>query len=66
MTYKEFEIVKTLVDKDYTPANSVGTIIHIFSKPKVAYMVEFTDSNGETLDDPIYLPEEIVSISGDK
>ena len=59
MKFQELDCVKTLVQKDYTPKDSTGTIVCAFAAPREAYMVEFADSDGETLDTPIYLPEEL-------
>jgi len=59
MKFQELDAVRTLVKKDYTPASSVGTIVCALNDPREAYMVEFVNSEGETLDTPIYLPDEL-------
>ncbi|MDR1033154.1 MAG: DUF4926 domain-containing protein [Bifidobacteriaceae bacterium] len=59
MKFQEIDGVRTLVKKDYTPTGSVGTIVCAFTNPNEAYMVEFANEYGETLDLPIYLPEEL-------
>jgi hypothetical protein len=61
MKFHELDVVKTLVTKDSTPSKSIGTIVHAFVEPREAYMVEFVNSDGETLDTPIYLPDELAA-----
>jgi hypothetical protein len=61
MKFQDLETVKTIVSKGKIPAGSIGTIICVFDKPNEAYMVEFCYSTGEPVDDPIYLPDEIIS-----
>jgi len=46
-----FDVV-ALVDarrEDGLPAGAVGTIVHIFDKPRPAYEVEFADNDGVTI-----------------
>jgi hypothetical protein len=59
MKFQELDGVKTLVRKDSTPIGSVGTVVCVFDNPHEAYMVEFINAGGETLDSPIYLPDEL-------
>jgi len=59
MKFQELEAVRTLVAKDYTPSGSIGTIVCVLDNPREAYMVEFVDPDGETLDTPIYLHDEL-------
>jgi hypothetical protein len=48
---KLFDVVKLVSDRpeDSLAAGSVGTIVHVFDKPDLAYEVEFADANGRTL-----------------
>jgi len=62
MKFQELDGVITLVQKDYTPIGSTGTIVCVFNDPREAYMVEFVNTDGETLDSPIYLPGELKKI----
>lgn len=57
--FKELDVVRTLISKKATPKGFVGTIVCVFDDPREAYMVEFVDSDGETIDTPIYLPDEL-------
>ncbi|MDR0356146.1 MAG: DUF4926 domain-containing protein [Deltaproteobacteria bacterium] len=59
MKFKELDPVKALVQKDFTPKGSIGAIVCAFTHHNKAYMVEFFNKYGETLDTPIYLPEEL-------
>jgi len=45
------DVVELAVDlpDEGLAAGSVGTVIHVFDKPDLAYEVEFTDENGKTL-----------------
>jgi hypothetical protein len=60
MKFNEYDVVKTLVDKDSVPAGTVGTIVCVFTDPREAYMVELADGDGRTLDTPIYQPDELI------
>ncbi len=56
-----FDVV-TLVDakrEDGLPPGAVGTIVHIFDKPRRAYEVEFVDDDGVTIATATLLPEQI-------
>jgi Domain of unknown function (DUF4926) len=56
-----FDVV-ALVDPrpdDALPAGAVGTIVHIFDKPRRAYEVEFVDDDGVTIATATLLPEQI-------
>jgi hypothetical protein len=54
--------VVALVDprpEDGLAAGAVGTIVHIFDRPRRAYEVEFVDDDGMTVATATLLPEQI-------
>lgn len=63
--YQELDVVTTLVDVPAdgedaaVRAGDVGAIVHIATRPNLAYMVEFVDDDGVTLAMPFLLPEQI-------
>ena len=59
--FEDLEAVRTLVARGKIPAGSAGTIICVFTVPEEAYIVEFVKENGEPIDDPTYLPDELES-----
>jgi hypothetical protein len=62
MKFHDLDVVRTIVAKDYTLAGSVGTVVCVLDNPHEAYIVEFVNDDGETLDSPIYLPEELEGV----
>lgn len=46
--YKEFDVVSLLQQRGSIPAGSLGAIIHVFDESH--FLVEFVDSNVETID----------------
>ena len=47
----ELDIVKAKRDlSKYVLKDCIGTIVTVYDKPKLAYEVEFVDSDGETID----------------
>lgn len=50
MTFKEHEMVKLKRNIDSMPAGSIGTIVFVHHDPRVAYIIEFLDTDGNTLD----------------
>jgi hypothetical protein len=38
----------------------IGTIVHVFTEPKLAYEVEFSDNTGRTVVQLPLLPDQIV------
>lgn len=42
------EVVHDLPDEKVT-AGMVGTIVHVFHEPRLAYEVEFSDTDGQTV-----------------
>ncbi|MFC4149622.1 DUF4926 domain-containing protein [Micromonospora mangrovi] len=52
------ELTRELPDEGLA-AGSVGTIVHVFTKPRDAYEVEFTDGDGRTLASLALTPDQI-------
>ncbi|PJZ75673.1 DUF4926 domain-containing protein [Leptospira neocaledonica] len=50
MAFKEYEMVKLKRNIGSMPAGSVGTIVFVHHDPRVAYIMEFLDADGNTLD----------------
>jgi hypothetical protein len=46
--YDVVEVVNGLPDDKLT-AGMVGTIVHVFHEPRLAYEVEFSDTDGQTV-----------------
>lgn len=46
--FQELQCVTLRTDHGCAPAGTVGTIVHIFTRPSVAYLIEFCDDEGET------------------
>jgi Domain of unknown function (DUF4926) len=46
--YDVVEVVNDLPDEKLT-AGMVGTIVHVFDEPRLAYEVEFSDADGQTV-----------------
>jgi hypothetical protein len=46
--YDVVEVVNDLPDEKLT-AGMVGTIVHVFHEPRLAYEVEFSDADGQTV-----------------
>ncbi|MFF5176202.1 DUF4926 domain-containing protein [Micromonospora sp. NPDC000089] len=41
------------------PAGAIGTVVHIFERPNLAYEVEFVDEDGSTISMVALTPEKI-------
>ena len=64
MKFEELDVVKTLIefpDKGIEKGE-VGTIVHIFSIPNEAYLVEFINKDGSTKAEFPILPENIILV----
>jgi hypothetical protein len=61
--FKEFDAVtlKSSVEGSVVQPGSVGVVVHIHSAPRLAYLVEFCNEEGETLDLVSLLPGQIES-----
>ncbi len=59
--FNEFDVVvlKQAVADSAIPVGSRGTIVHTHTTPNLAYMVEFCNEQGETLDLVSLLPGQI-------
>jgi hypothetical protein len=56
--YDLIELVADLPDEGLS-AGAVGTVVHIFDAPNLAYEVEFTDHDGRTLAQVPLTPDQI-------
>ena len=59
--FEELDVVvlKASVDGSQIPAGAEGVIVHTHTVPRLAYLVEFCNDKGETLDTLSLLPEQI-------
>ncbi len=59
--FEEFDVVllKSSVEGSDVPPGAEGVIVHVHTTPRIAYLVEFCNSNGETIDLVSLLPEQI-------
>lgn len=67
-TYSEHNTVELNQDlpKDGLRRGMVGTIVHIFTIPRLAYEVEFCDEHGRTIAQVPLMPEQIVATKVDR
>ena len=58
---KQLDCGKTLQDlpAEGIAAGTIGTVLEVFTKPSPAYLVEFADSDGETLAMPVLTPDQV-------
>ncbi|MGS2616628.1 DUF4926 domain-containing protein [Micromonospora sp. LZ34] len=56
--YDLVELTTDLPD-ERIPAGSVGTIVHVFQRPELAYEVEFADDDGRTLATVALTPDKL-------
>lgn len=58
---REFDTVKTLhaLPEGGIALGAVGTVLEVFEQPKRAYMVEFSDADGEALHTPFLTDDQI-------
>lgn len=59
MNFLENDIVKLKHKIDSFEIGSQGTILMCFITPDVAYLVEFSDEDGHTIDTPILKEDDI-------
>ena len=61
MKFKELQVVKTLINfpNDGISVGEIGTVVHCFTKPNEAYLVEFADKKGRTTAMITALPEHL-------
>lgn len=59
--HKELDTVQTLqaLPESGLAAGAVGVVLVVFKSPQLAYLVEFADSDGQTLAMPTLLPSQI-------
>ena len=64
MQFAEHDVVKLITGSDDCPmpVGSVGTIIHVFSSPAEAYLVEFSDDDGREIASCTVQPEQVERI----
>ena len=58
---KLFDVVRLIVDlpDENLFAGMIGTVIHIFNHPNLAYEIEFCDEDGVTVSQVALTPEQI-------
>ncbi|MBY8870476.1 DUF4926 domain-containing protein [Micromonospora sp. PLK6-60] len=56
--YDVVELTEDLPDEELQ-VGAVGTIVHVFQRPRLAYEVEFTDDGGRTVASVALTPEKI-------
>lgn len=56
-----YDIVELIADmpEEGLSAGAIGTVVHIFDKPNLAYEVEFTDDSGKTIAQVPLTPDQI-------
>ncbi|MFG2103458.1 DUF4926 domain-containing protein [Micromonospora echinaurantiaca] len=56
-----YDVVELTTDlpEERLAAGSVGTIVHVFERPELAYEVEFVDDDGRTIAAVALTPEKI-------
>ncbi|MDR0859327.1 MAG: DUF4926 domain-containing protein [Oscillospiraceae bacterium] len=64
MKFFDLDVVRPLVVKAGISVGEIGTVVYVYSTPHEAYMVEFCDDNGVTIEMPDYLPEELELYEG--
>ncbi|MCW3820406.1 DUF4926 domain-containing protein [Micromonospora sp. DR5-3] len=58
--------LREALPEENLPAEAVGTIVHVFHRPQLAYEVEFTDEDGRTLSSVALTPDKLRRISNDR
>ncbi|MCI4066117.1 DUF4926 domain-containing protein [Micromonospora sp. R77] len=56
--YDVVELVEAVPEKQLFPG-AVGTIVHVFRTPQLAYEVEFTDEDGRTINLVALPPDKV-------
>lgn len=51
--------LKEALPEENLPAGAVGSIVHVFHQPELAYEIEFTDEEGRTLNSVALTPDRI-------
>ncbi|GAA3775311.1 DUF4926 domain-containing protein [Micromonospora maritima] len=51
--------LRDALPEENLPAGAVGTIVHVFHRPDLAYEVEFTDEDGRTLSSVALTPDKV-------
>ncbi|KKK05124.1 DUF4926 domain-containing protein [Micromonospora sp. HK10] len=51
--------LKEALPEENPPAGAVGTIVHVFHRPELAYEIEFTDEDGRTVSSVAVTPDRI-------
>lgn len=61
--FKEFDTVKTLGPIGKLEAGAVGVVVRVHTRPELAYLVEFCNERGETLELVSLLPSQLVAVT---
>jgi hypothetical protein len=61
MTFSDLDVVVSLVpfENGAIGVGTVGTVVHVFTVPSEAYLVEFANDRGETVAMVTALPNQI-------
>ncbi|WP_439427574.1 DUF4926 domain-containing protein [Micromonospora sp. LA-10] len=54
--------LRDAVPEENLPAGAVGTIVHVFQRPDLAYEVEFADQEGRTVSTLALTPDKIQQV----
>ncbi|WP_089153982.1 DUF4926 domain-containing protein [Micromonospora sp. NBS 11-29] len=55
--------LRDALPQEKLPAGAVGTIVHVFHRPELAYEVEFADEDGRTVNTVALTPEKLSPVS---
>ncbi|MEV0428486.1 DUF4926 domain-containing protein [Micromonospora sp. NPDC050495] len=58
--------LREALPEENLPAGAVGTIVHVFHRPELAYEIEFTDEDGRTLSSVALTPDRIRRVWTDR
>jgi hypothetical protein len=61
MKFSDLDVVVSLVafEDGSIAAGTVGTVVHVFTRPSEAYLVEFANERGETVAMVTALPDQV-------
>lgn len=59
--FKELDVVTLRQAYRALPAGMSGTVLEVFTKPTPAYLVEFSNDMGETLEMPVLTDADLVA-----
>ncbi|MET7471642.1 DUF4926 domain-containing protein [Micromonospora sp. NPDC005686] len=62
MDLYELVALRDAVPEEGLAAGAVGTIVHVFHRPDLAYEVEFADQDGRTLGAVVLTPNKLKQV----